>query len=165
MDDLRRRAAEAAAESEAEAQRAAAVAGALVHAIDELGITVAPAAELSEPDLLRPYVVRAIDGELPAGLPSALAATLQGKRVDVVVPVEFLSEVFIDRVPLSKPTFEAQAQPLTLDGHELRELEVLAPRVGPGRLIALGGRRVFISRPPGLPLPGALVLQLLTSAT
>ena len=57
-----------------------------------------------------------------------------------LAPLEFLSEVFIEGVPLSKPTFEEHAQ--TENGG--RFLEVHYPRFGPALLVELGDKRRFV---------------------
>jgi hypothetical protein len=59
-----------------------------------------------------------------------------------VAPLEFLSEVFVDGQPLSKPKFEASARVVT-DG--VRALEVHFPRFGPVILLDLPGRGRFVS--------------------
>lgn len=59
-----------------------------------------------------------------------------------IAPLEFLSEVFIDGSPLSRPAFEKSAQPLASGG---RHLEVHCPRFGPVVLLDLPGKGRFIS--------------------
>ena len=59
-----------------------------------------------------------------------------------VAPLEFLSEVFIDGKPLSKPAFEAGAR--TVDGG-VRELEVHFPRFGSVMLLDVPGKGRFVS--------------------
>ena len=61
---------------------------------------------------------------------------------EFVAPVEFLSEVFIDGVPLSRPVFDERARELD---HGVRALDVHYPRFGPALLLTTpdGGR--FIS--------------------
>ena len=63
-------------------------------------------------DLLAPYQIKKVRGDLPAGFDGALTDELMGKRVDFAVRVDFLSEVFVDDKPLSRPVFEGAATPL-----------------------------------------------------
>lgn len=160
-EDQKRRAAEQQASNEAREAKAASIRADLPYAIDELGIVVAPKAELTDTDILEPFMTSKLAGDLPAGLPRSLHDSLQGKRVDFVVKVEFLSEVFVGERPLAKPVFDAQAQPRTLGGHEVLVLEVLGPRLGKGTFVRRGRAGVFVSRTPDLPLPEALVVRLL----
>src|SRR5690606_8004369 len=114
-DDRKRRAAEHQAELDARQAKADSIHADLPYLVDDLGVVVAPkGAELADTDILTPFIVGKLNGELPPGLPRELQDRLQGKRVDFAVPVEFLSEVFVGDGPLSKPTFEAQAQPREL---------------------------------------------------
>ncbi|MBX7079085.1 MAG: hypothetical protein K1X88_07865 [Nannocystaceae bacterium] len=159
-EDAKRRANEAAAEAAAQRQRAEAVQSGLAYVLDELGIIALPAAGLAEPDLLRPLVVATLAGDLPGGLPRELADRLQGKRCDVGIVVEFLSEVFLDNTPLSKPAMLERASTREIAGLSLRALEVLAPRVGYGTLLSNGSRHVFISRKPDQALPDEVVTRL-----
>ncbi|MFO7561711.1 MAG: hypothetical protein R6X02_03620 [Enhygromyxa sp.] len=164
-EDRKRRAAEHQAELDARQAKAESIHADLPYLVDELGVVVAPkGAELADTDILSPYVVSKLDGELPPGLPRELQERLQGKRVDLAVPVEFLSEVFVGEGPLSKPTFEAEAQPRELGGHSVKVLEVLGPRLGRGSLIRSGRAGVFVSRTPDMPLPEALIIALLENS-
>lgn len=160
-EDQKRRAAEQQASSEAREAKAASVRADLPFVSDELGIVVAPKAELGDTHILGPFVVGKLAGDLPAGLPSSMHDALQGKRIDLAVKVEFLSEVFVGDRPLTKPTFDAQAQPRTIGGHEVLVLEVLGPRLGKGTLVRRGRAGVFVSRTPELPLPESLIVGLL----
>ena len=161
-EDAKRRAREHAEEAAAAAARAAEIQSGLRTAQDDLGITVAPDAELSEPDQLSPFVVSHVDGELPEGLPRELTTQLQGKRIDVAVKVDFLSEVFIENSPLSKPQFLEISTEREIGGKKVRVAEVLGPRLGYGALISTGSApHVFVSRKPELPLPEALIVELL----
>ncbi|PRP92872.1 hypothetical protein ENSA5_46370 [Enhygromyxa salina] len=161
-DDKKRRAAEHQAELEARQAKADSIHADLPYVLDELGIVVAPAgAELADADILSPFVVAKVDGELPPGIERGLQDQLQGKRVDFAVPVEFLSEVFVEEGPLSKPAFEERSAARTLGGAELRVLEVLGPRLGRGSFIRRGRAGVFVSRTPELALPAALITELL----
>lgn len=163
-DDKKRRAAEAQAEQEARQARADSMRADLPHVIDELGVVAAPkGAELADTDILEPFMVRAIAGDLPAGLPRELTDELQGKRVDFAVVVEFLSEVFVEEGPLSKPHFETHANPHMIGGQEVRALEVLAPRLGRGTFVRRGYAGAFVSRTPDQALPEALIIALLDS--
>ena len=56
--------------------------------------------------------------------------------------LEFLSEVFVDGMPLSKPQFESNATTLA-DG--VRAMRVHCPRFGPALLIEAAGRGRFIT--------------------
>ena len=75
---------------------------------------------------------------------------LQGKMRDRiqrdgagwVAPLEFLSEVFIDGKPLSKPAFEAGAKAVAGGG---RALEVHFPRFGPVVLFEVPGKGRFVT--------------------
>lgn len=161
-DDLKRRQKER-DEEEAEKQRRAQEVGSdLPYAIDDLGIVSCPQAELSEPDILEPFIVTALEGDLPAGLPRDQAEALQGKRCDIALRVDFLSEVFVESVPLARPVFSERAEDRSIGGRELKVLEVLAPRLGYGSLVSTGkAPHVFVSRKPDQPLPEGLILKLL----
>jgi hypothetical protein len=161
-EDAKRRATEQATEQAELRRRAEQLQSGLAYDADDLGVVVAPTAALSEPDLLRGFVVGKIAGDLPAGLPAKLADELQGKRCDLAVRVEFMSEVFVDEnKPLSKSVFAERATPLEIGGRSLRGLEVLAPRVGYGTLVSDGSAHVFVSRKREAQLPARLVLRLL----
>ena len=161
MADFKRRAMEQAEEQASLQERARAIASGLDYARDECGLVVAPNAALSEPDLLREFVVARLEGDVPPGVPGSLAGELQGSRIDMVVPVEFLSEVFVDNKPLSRPAFEGAAREVTVAGRPAQALEVLAPRIGYGTLIARGRNYVFVSRRGDLPIPDEIVEKLL----
>lgn len=163
-EDRKRRAAEHQAELDARAAKANTIRADLPYSIDELGIVVAPKnTELADTDILQHYCVSKLDGDVPAGLDRELRAQLQGKRIDFAVPVAFLSEVFSEEGPLSKPAFEQHGQLRQLAGTEVRVLEVLAPRLGRGTFIRRERAGVFVSRLPELPLPEALIAALLDS--
>ena len=129
--------------------------------IDDVGLVAAPKAELSETGILAGYLTPALTDALPPGLPAKLRDPLHGKPIDFAVRVEFLSEVFVDNTPLSRPTFEAKAEDATLAGVSVKRLEVLAPRLGVGTLLRKDRAMVFISRRAGAPLPEAFLLELL----
>ncbi len=160
-EDQKRRAAEQHAANEAREAKAASIRSDLPCLIDELGIVVSPEADLGDTDILEPFVTRKLAGDLPAGLSRDLQDSLQGKRIDFVVKVEFLSEVFVGERPLVKPVFEAQAEARMIGGHAVKVLEVLGPRLGKGTLIRRDRAGVFVSRTPDLPLPEALIVSLL----
>jgi hypothetical protein len=163
-EDAKRRAAVEAEDAAEQRARAAQVKADLVYAMDDLGAVVCPKAELSEPDILAPYIVSHVRGDLPEGLPGELADRLQGKRIDLAVKVDFLSEVFLDSQPLARPVFDERKRSVTLAGRELMALEVLGPRLGYGTLISTGkAPHVFVSRKLDLPMPEDLVLSLLQS--
>lgn len=164
-EDTKRRATEAAAEAVERQRKVAEVQASMRHVVDELGIIVAPAAGLAEPDLLRSLVISAIQGDLPPGLPRSLADSMQGKRCDVVLVVEFLSEVFVENKPLSRSEFESRSAKIDLGGRSLLALEVLAPRLGYGTLVSTGKRHAFVSRKPEMTLPAEVILGILDGQT
>jgi hypothetical protein len=59
-----------------------------------------------------------------------------------VAPLEFLSEVFVEGKPLSRPAFEAGASEVTAG---VRAMEVHFPRFGPVLLLDVAGRGRFVS--------------------
>jgi hypothetical protein len=59
-----------------------------------------------------------------------------------VAPLEFLSEVFVEGKPLSKPAFDQTARPL--DGG-VRALDVHFPRFGPAVLLDVPGKGRFVT--------------------
>jgi hypothetical protein len=161
-DDRKRRAAEHQAELDARQAKADSIRADLPYLVDELGVVVAPkGAELADTDILSPYVVNKLEGDVPPGIPRELQDRLQGKRVDFAVPVEFLSEVFVGDGPLSKPTFDAEAEDRQLEGHAVKVIEALGPRLGRGTFIRRERAGVFVSRTPDMQLPEALILALL----
>ncbi len=162
VEDLKRRETERAAENAEHQRRAAEVKADVPFIIDALGIISCPRAELSEPDLLAPFILSKISGDLPPGLPRDQAVGLQGKRSDIALRVDFLSEVFVETAPLARPVLQERAETRSIGGRELMVLEVLAPRLGYGTLVTTGkAPHVFVSRKPELPLPESLVLELL----
>jgi hypothetical protein len=160
-DDAKRRASERAAEQQEMQQRSSEATRKLRFAEDDLGVVVTLPVELSETDVLRPYQISRVDGNAPDGLPGAVRDRLQGRALDFAVPVEFLSEVFVDNQPLSRPKFEERAAARPLGDAMVQTLEVHAPRLGVGTLVRLGGKNVFVSRRGDAPLPAELVLSLL----
>lgn len=160
-DDTKRRAADRAAELAEMQQRGQEAASKLAFSEDELGVVVALPIELSESELLRPFQIAHVDRNAPEALPAELRGRLQGKAVDFAVKVEFLSEVFLDTQPLNRGKFEERAAPRDLDGVKVQALEVHAPRLGPGTLLRLGGKNVFVSRRVDAPLPARLLRDLL----
>lgn len=162
VEDIKRRESERAIELAEHQRRAAEVKSDVPYVIDALGIIASPRAELSEPDILAPFILSKIAGDLPPGLPREQAVALQGKRCDIALRVDFLSEVFVETAPLARPVLQERAETRTIGGRELMVLEVLAPRLGYGTLVTTGkAPHVFVSRKPELPLPESLVLELL----
>ncbi len=160
-EDTKRRATEQAREVTEMRARAHAVALSLAVTMDELGAVVAPNATLLEPELLTPFVVSELRGDLPPGLPASLAERLQGKRIDVAVRVEFLSEVLVDNRPLSRTILDQTGQRTTIGDKPAVLLEVLAPRLGYGTLVRLDTATIFVSRRLGMPLPAAFLHEQL----
>jgi hypothetical protein len=160
-DDLKRREKIRQDEEEAQRKRAAEVQSEIPFAVDDLGVVVAPQAEISEAEILNAFIVGKIAGDVPSGVPRDLTQQLQGKRADVAVKFDFLSEVFVENTPLSKPQFEELAETIQLGGKEVRRLEVLGPRLGYGTMFAAGSDRVFISRKADMPMPEELLAKLL----
>src|SRR5690606_37971951 len=138
-DDVKRRAAERAVELQELQARSEDIARSLRFVEDGRGLVVVVPVELSETDVLRQYVVPAVEGALPDGLPGALLQGLVGRSIDFAVKVEFFSEVFVDNQPLGRAKFEERARELDLGGTKVAALEVLAPRLGAGTLVRLGG--------------------------
>lgn len=147
VDDAKRRAAERSAEREERAAKAAAAHDQLKVEVDDFGAIVALSVALEDTDIINKIVVRKVSGELPQGLPSDLTERLQGKRIDVAIPVEFLSEVFSEGAPLTKPAFEEGAESRESSGGTLKLMTVQAPRIGPGVLVRRERTGVFVSRP------------------
>ena len=161
-EDRKRRSAEQQAEQDARKAKAESIHADLPYIVDDLGVVVAPkGAELADTDILEPFLVATVAGDIPSGLPRTLHDQLQGKRIDFAVPVEFLSEVFLLEGPLTKPVFDAQSEVRSIDGQELRVIGVLAPRLGRGTLLRRDRAGVFVSRTPDQPLPEALISALL----
>jgi hypothetical protein len=75
-------------------------------------------------------------------LPGKIRDRIQKDGAGWVAPLEFLSEVFVDGKPLSKPAFEAAARPL--DGG-VRALDVHFPRFGPVVLLDIPGKGRFVT--------------------
>jgi hypothetical protein len=75
-------------------------------------------------------------------LPGALRDRLHRDGGDWIAPLEFLSEVFVDGKPLSKPHFDQHATALR---EGVRALEVHFPRFGPALLLDVAGRGRFVS--------------------
>jgi hypothetical protein len=81
-------------------------------------------------------VVRSSDN-----LSGALRDQLHRDGAAWIAPLEFLSEVFVDGKPLSKPEFEKTATA----GNGVRSLEVHFPRFGPVTLIEVAGKGRFVT--------------------
>ncbi len=75
-------------------------------------------------------------------IPGAVRDRIQREGAHFVAPLEFLSEVFVEGKPLSRPMFEQGAQPVA---EGVRALEVHCPRFGPVVLVEVAGRGRFIS--------------------
>jgi hypothetical protein len=90
-----------------------------------------------------------------------LADSLAHKRIDVAVVVEFMSEVFVDNKPLSRPVFRELCTPRKLQNEEVQQMEVLGPRLGYGTLLSDGTRHIFVSRRSDMPLPEVFLVGLL----
>lgn len=82
-------------------------------------------------------VIRSVDA-----LSGSVRDRIQRDGAGWVAPLEFLSEVFIDGKPLSKPAFEAGAQAVAGGA---RSLEVHFPRFGPVLLLEVPGKGRFVS--------------------
>ncbi len=73
-----------------------------------------------------------------------------------VAPLEFLSEVFIDGKPLSRPAFDAGARAVVGD---VRAIDVHFPRFGPVVLFDVPGRGRFVSSVVGRDAEVAALVQ------
>ncbi len=82
-------------------------------------------------------VVRSSDG-----LTGSQRDRLQRDGGGFIAPLEFLSEVFVDGKPLSKPMFEKDAQALSGGG---KILEVHFPRFGPVSLFEIPGQGRYVT--------------------
>jgi hypothetical protein len=74
-------------------------------------------------------------------IPGPVRDRIYGEGVHFVAPLEFLSEVFVDGKPLSRPMFEQGARPVA---EGVRALDVHCPRFGPVVLVDIAGRGRFI---------------------
>jgi hypothetical protein len=74
-------------------------------------------------------------------LTGSLRDKIQRDGAGWIAPLEFLSEVFVDGKPLTKPEFEKTAT--TVDG--VRSLEVHFPRFGPVMLLEITGKGRFVT--------------------
>ena len=74
-------------------------------------------------------------------LTGALRDKIQRDGAGWIAPLEFLSEVFVEGKPLTKPEFEKTAT--TVDG--VRSLEVHFPRFGPVTLLEITGKGRFVT--------------------
>ncbi|MEO8845740.1 MAG: hypothetical protein ABI704_29470, partial [Kofleriaceae bacterium] len=70
---------------------------------------------------------------------------MQRDGANWVAPLEFLSEVFVDGKPLSKPQFEKDSQPLATDGGAMKSLVVHFPRFGEVVLFEVPGKGRFVT--------------------
>jgi hypothetical protein len=75
-------------------------------------------------------------------IPGATRDRIQRDGAAWVAPLEFLSEVFVEGKPLSKPAFEQAAR--SIDGG-VRALEVHFPRFGPAVLLEVPGKGRFVT--------------------
>lgn len=75
-------------------------------------------------------------------LAGSMRDRIQREGAGWVAPLEFLSEVFVDGKPLSKPAFEAGARAVA---GGVRELEVHFPRFGSVMLLDVPGKGRFVS--------------------
>jgi hypothetical protein len=75
-------------------------------------------------------------------IPGATRDRIQRDGAAWVAPLEFLSEVFVEGKPLSKPAFEQSAR--AIDGG-VRALEVHFPRFGPAVLLEVPGKGRFVT--------------------
>jgi len=76
------------------------------------------------------------------GIPGATRDRIYERGAGFLAPLEFLSEVFVDGKPLSKPDFEANAKDA---GGGVRTMPVHCPRFGSALLIDTGDRGRFIT--------------------
>ncbi|MBA3539354.1 MAG: hypothetical protein H0T79_06970 [Deltaproteobacteria bacterium] len=82
------------------------------------------------------HVIRSSDK-----LTGEMRDTLQRDGATWIAPLEFLSEVFVEGKPLTKPEFEKTST--TDDG--VRSLEVHFPRFGPVTLLEIAGKGRFVT--------------------
>ena len=74
-------------------------------------------------------------------LTGAMRDKIQRDGAHWIAPLEFLSEVFVDGKPLTKPEFERDSQ--KLDG--VKALDVHFPRFGPVTLLEIAGKGRFVT--------------------
>ena len=86
---------------------------------------------------------RDYDAVLVSGdaIPGSVRDRIYREGTHFVAPLEFLSEVFVEGKPLSRPMFEQGARPLA---EGVRALDVHCPRFGPVVLVDIAGRGRFI---------------------
>jgi hypothetical protein len=82
------------------------------------------------------------DGILDSGTPRAIRDKLHADGGGFVARLEFLSEVFVNGTPLTRPQWEKSA--VTIEGG-LRTLIVHCPRFGPALLVDVPGRGRFLT--------------------
>lgn len=75
-------------------------------------------------------------------IPGPVRDHIYREGADFVAPLEFLSEVFVDGKPLTRPEFDAKAKALA---EGVRAMEVHCPRFGPVMLLDIQGRGRFIT--------------------
>lgn len=78
-------------------------------------------------------------------LTGALRDRLHRDGAGWIAPLEFLSEVFVDGKPLTKPDFLRDAKPIAGGAENLRALEVHFPRFGPVMLLDAPGKGRFVT--------------------
>jgi hypothetical protein len=93
----------------------------------------------------RDYDAVLVPGDAVSG---AVRDRIHREGVHFVAPLEFLSEVFVDGKPLSRPVFEQGARPVA---EGVRALEVHCPRFGPVVLVDIAGRGRFICSATDVP--------------
>jgi hypothetical protein len=79
----------------------------------------------------------------PSDLPGPIRDRVFRDGAGFIAPLEFLSEVFVDGKPLSRPQFDQAAQ--QVETTRARSLEVHVPRFGPALLLDVADRGRFIS--------------------
>ena len=92
-------------------------------------------------------------GDVTSG---AIRDRIQRDGAGWVAPLEFLSEVFVDGKPLSRPAFDAGARAVS-DG--VRAIDVHFPRFGPVVLFDVPGRGRFVSSVVGRDAEVAALVQ------
>ena len=76
------------------------------------------------------------------GIPGPVRDQIYRDGADFIAPIEFLSEVFVDGKPLSRPQFDQGA---TTHDQGVRAMDVHCPRFGPVQLLDVPDRGRFIS--------------------
>jgi hypothetical protein len=89
-------------------------------------------------------------------VPGSVRDRIYREGVHFVAPLEFLSEVFIEGKPLSRPMFEQGARPVA---EGVRALEVHCPRFGPVVLVDIAGLGRFICSATDAPGDAAALVR------